>query len=115
MAAPKVYADFHNLDDSNRVRLTCAGTLADLSRQEIELREGLRLALYMDDADDNGQPDELLVEGAAQYCPEEQLWVVSVDWDTVRYASEEGKQVPPPSSGINGAQPQDAATTKLQS
>ena len=25
MATPKVYADFQNLDDFNRLRLTCAG------------------------------------------------------------------------------------------
>lgn len=91
MAAPKIYADFHNLDDSNQVRLTCAGTLADLSRQGIELREGLRLTLYMDDADDGGQPDELPAEGIAHYCPQEHVWVASVDWDTVRHASEEKK------------------------
>lgn len=69
----KVYADFHNLDDSNRVRLSCAGTLADLSRQRIELREGLVLTLYMDDADDRGQADELLVEGVVHHCRNEQI------------------------------------------
>lgn len=89
MSTPKVYADFHNLDDPNRLRLTCAGTLADLSRQGIELREGLVLTLYMDDADDRGQPNELLAEGVAHYCPHEQVWVASVDWDRVRHASED--------------------------
>jgi hypothetical protein len=32
-----VYADFQNLDDANRLRLTCAGTVQDLQRQEIQL------------------------------------------------------------------------------
>lgn len=112
MAIPKIYADFHNLDDSNRVRLTCAGTLADMSRQGIELREGLPLLLYMDDADDRGQPDELLAEGVAHYCTQEHIWVASVDWDTVRNASEERKQLLPESSSINGAQPQDVSAAK---
>lgn len=89
MTVPKIYADFHNLDDSNRVRLTCAGTLADLARRGIQLREGLRLILYMDDADDRGQPDELLVEGVVHYHSDEKLWVASVDWATVRHASDE--------------------------
>jgi hypothetical protein len=89
MAVPKIYADFHNLDDSNRVRLTCAGTLADLSRQGIHLREGLRLTLYMDDADDRGQPDELLADGIVHYYSQEHIWVASVDWGTVRHASDE--------------------------
>ncbi len=88
-STPKVYADFHNLDDSNRPRLTCAGTRADLSRQGIELREGLILTLYMDDEDDRGQADELLVEGVIHYCPEEQVWVAFVDWATVRHASDD--------------------------
>ena len=30
MSGSKVYADFQNLDDLNRLRLTCAGTTADL-------------------------------------------------------------------------------------
>jgi hypothetical protein len=88
MSPLKVYADFQNLDDFNRLRLTCAGTLADLARQGIELRENLVLTLYMDDADDRGQADELLAEGVVHYHPEERLWVASVDWATVRHASE---------------------------
>ena len=91
MASPKIYADFHNLDDSNRVRLTCAGTVADLLRQGINLREGLVLTLYMDDADDRGQPDELLADGLAHYDLGEQVWVASVDWDSVRHASDDRK------------------------
>ncbi len=59
MSSQRVYADFQNLDDSNRVRLTCAGTMNDLTRQSIELREGLVLTFYMDDADDQGDSDEL--------------------------------------------------------
>ena len=45
MALPKVYADFQNLDDENRLRLTCAGTTEDLRRQGISLRDGLVLTL----------------------------------------------------------------------
>jgi hypothetical protein len=35
---PRVYADFQNLDDLHRLRLTCAGTVRDVERQDIELR-----------------------------------------------------------------------------
>ena len=55
MATPRVYADFQNLDDENRLRLTCAGTRRDLEQQGIKLREGLALTLYTDDANDEGQ------------------------------------------------------------
>ena len=38
---PRVYADFQNLDDANRLRLTCAGTAQDLERLGLRLTEGL--------------------------------------------------------------------------
>jgi hypothetical protein len=89
MANPRVYADFQNLDDFNRPRLTCAGTREDLARQAIQLREGLTLTLYMDDADDQGQPDELRAEGVVHYNEAERCWVAAVDWSALRHASEE--------------------------
>jgi hypothetical protein len=104
MATPKVYADFHNLDDFNRLRLTCAGTTADLESEGVQLREGLALTFYMDDADDQGQADELRVEGTVHYHEAERCWVASVDWSTVRHASEEGNQ------SINGTSPQTFTT-----
>lgn len=91
MASPRVFADFHNLDDCNRLRLTCAGTIADLARQGIVLQEGLVLTFFMDDADDQGRPDELCVEGIVHYHEPEQCWVAAVDWSAVHHASEEKK------------------------
>jgi hypothetical protein len=88
MTSPKVYADFHNADPSGRLRLTCVGTLEDLSRQQVELREGLTLTLYSDDLDDKGDADELLIEGVVSFSKEEHCWVASIDWDTIRHASE---------------------------
>ncbi len=89
MAASRVYADFQNLDDFNRLRLTCAGTLADLRQQGIELREGLILKLYTDDADDEGRPDELQAEGVVQYNADERCWVAVIDWSAIRHASDD--------------------------
>lgn len=89
MLVPRIYADFHNLDDANRLRLTCAGTREDLARQGIELQEGLRLTFYMDDANDSGQPDDLLAEGVTHYDQEGQCWVAAMNWQTLRHDSEE--------------------------
>jgi hypothetical protein len=89
MVNPKVYADFHNLDDSYRLRLTCTGTKEGLARQGIELHEGLVLTFYMDDADDQGEPDELRAEGTVDYNERESTWVASVHWSTVHHASDE--------------------------
>jgi len=88
MAPPRVYADLQNLDDENRLRLTCAGTRRDLERQGIELREGMTLKLYTDDANDEGRPDELLADGVVHYNEAEKCWVAAIDWDALRHASE---------------------------
>lgn len=92
MAACRVYADFQNLDDANRLRLTCAGTHRDLEQEGIELREGLVLTFYTDDADDQGRPDELRAEGVVQYNEDEYCWVAAIDWSALRHASDEVSQ-----------------------
>jgi hypothetical protein len=89
MNSARVYADFQNLDDDHRLRLTCAGTRDDLIRHGIKLSKGMKLSLYSDDADDQGRPDELQVEGVVEYNDDERCWVASIDWDSIRHASEE--------------------------
>jgi hypothetical protein len=93
MTTDRVYADFQNLDDHNRLRLTCAGTQQDLSRLGVELREGLLLPFYTDDADDAGRPDELRIDGVVQYNHDEGCWVAVVDWTMLRHASDDIRQV----------------------
>lgn len=83
--AIRLYADLHNLDDENRVRLTCEGTRRDLERLGLALEEGLRLTLYTDDEDDHGGRDELLVDAFAAY---DGGWVAVTDWTTLRHASD---------------------------
>jgi hypothetical protein len=92
MATPLVYADFQNLDDEDRLRLTCAGTRRDLQRQGVELREGLALTLYSDDADDEGHPDKLLADGWVQYNEAEKCWVAAIDWRAIRHQSQVQKR-----------------------
>ena len=92
MIPPRVYADFQNIDDANRLRLTCAGTFHDLARYGLQLQEGLVLTFYSDDADDHGQPDELRVEGVVHYDPDGQCWVAAINWAAIRHASEEGAE-----------------------
>jgi hypothetical protein len=99
MSVPRIYADFQKLDDDNRLKLTCRGTLEDLQRQGVELSEGLNLTFYTDDGDDQGRPDELRVDGVVQFNEAERCWVAAVDWDRLRHASEElGGAVPPAGS-----------------
>lgn len=89
MVRPKVYADFHNADANGRLRLNCVGTIEDLARQGITLREGIFLTLYSDDLDAEGQLDELLVNGVVSFSEEEHCWVAAIDWSAIRHGSEE--------------------------
>ncbi len=43
----------------------------------------------MDDANDSGEPDDLLAEAVTHYDQDKQCWVAAVDWPTLRHASEE--------------------------
>ena len=89
MIQPRVYADFHNADAHGRLRLNCVGTIEDLARQGITLRDGLPLTFYADDLDPQGQPDELRVNGVVSFSEEEHCWVAVIDWSAIHHASEE--------------------------
>lgn len=88
MTAAKVYADFQSLDNANRLRLTSSGTVADLERLGISLREGMLLTFYTDDADDEGQSDELQAEGVVHYDEGQNCWVAAIDWSALHHASD---------------------------
>src|SRR5690349_20301018 len=95
MVNPKIYTDFQNADPHGRVRLNCVGTMEDLARQRVELREGLLLTLYSDDLDEMGQPDELLADGIVSYSEDEHCWVATIDWAAIRHASRDQDPHPP--------------------
>jgi hypothetical protein len=75
MNHPKVFADFHNADAHDRLRLNCIGTVEDLAQQQIVLRDGLPLTFYS---------EELEVEGIVQYSTDENVWVAVIDWSAIR-------------------------------
>ena len=75
MSNPRIYADFHNADVQGRLRLNCVGTVEDLARHQIVLRDDLLLTLYS---------EELAVEGQVQYSTDENLWAAVIDWDAIR-------------------------------
>jgi hypothetical protein len=77
MSHPRVFADFHNADAQGRLRLNCIGTVEDLARQRITLREGQPLVLFS---------EELEADGVVHYSEEESLWVGVIDWDAIREA-----------------------------
>jgi hypothetical protein len=87
MNSPRVSVDFQNADVRGRVRLNCTGTVRDLARQQVHLRDGIRLTLYSEDGDANGEPCELQTEGVVQFSVDEQGWVAVIDWDDLRHVA----------------------------
>ncbi len=75
MSTVRIYADFHNADPEGRLRLNCVGTIEDLSRYQVELREGEKLVLYS---------EELEVDGVVEYSASEKLWVAAINWHQIR-------------------------------
>ncbi len=88
MATPPIYADFHNADSQGRLRLNCVGTIEDLARHQIELRENLPLTFYADDLSAEGTHDKLLVDGIVSFSDEEDCWVATIDWSAIRHGSD---------------------------
>jgi hypothetical protein len=49
MKEPKIYADFNNADSKGRLRLTVQGSLSDIEKQKIRLRDGMLIVVYDDE------------------------------------------------------------------
>jgi hypothetical protein len=79
MPNPLVYADLQNADIKGRLRLNCVGTMQDLARQGILLRDGLKLTVYN---------EESKVDAKVMYSEEEHLWVAVIDWKAIRAREE---------------------------
>jgi hypothetical protein len=75
MAKPVIYADLNNADAEARLRLNCVGTIQDLARLGVRLREGLEVTLH---------DEELEAEGEVHYSDEERIWVARIDWGSIR-------------------------------
>src|ERR1700722_13021479 len=88
---PRIYADFNKWDadkTSHFLILTCRGTFDDLAKKQLELREGLALLFYMDDADDNGNYDELEADGTCHFDPVGQRWIGRINEKAIRHTSD---------------------------
>jgi len=85
----RIYVDLLNSGrQANQVVLDRSGTMEDLKRYGITLREGLILHLYMDDADDSGLPDSLIVDGVVHYDETRKQWVATYDPAAFKHESE---------------------------
>ena len=73
---------------ANQVVLDTAGTLSDLERHGIVLREDIVLRLYSDDADESGQRDDLIVEGVVHFDDQSGQRVAIYDPTAFRHESD---------------------------
>jgi len=70
----KIFVDFNNSDSKGRVRLNTKGSFDDIQRDNIQLKEGLKILL------DDG--DGLVTSGIVQFSDEENIWVAEIDWNS---------------------------------
>jgi hypothetical protein len=70
-----IYADFNNADVEGRVRLNGVGTLRDLARLGLRLRDGMPLTIH---------DEELAADADAVFSQNEGIWVAQIDWSLVR-------------------------------
>lgn len=78
-ALPVIRVDFQNSDENGYVRLNTVGSVQDLARQGVVLREGMLLRLV---------DGELAATGRVRRS-KETLWVAAVDWNEVIESSSE--------------------------
>jgi len=83
----KLWTDF-NASSDNGLRLNCKGTIEDLSRQGLELKEGMKLLLWDEDTDETNNQDNLVVEAVAHYDDKLKIWEGVFNWDDIRHESE---------------------------
>lgn len=62
----RLWFDTNAAVDDHRYSLSCQGTLRDLNALGAELRHGMKVTLYMEDPDENGNMRLLLVDAIVE-------------------------------------------------
>ena len=65
------------------------GTFKDLEAEKISPIEGMRLPFYTDDADEDGNPDNLIFEGVIHFDKQTRRWFAVIDETSYRHESDE--------------------------
>lgn len=82
---------YPGMGKDERHYLDKAGTVEDLKRIGIELREGMTLHFYDFDGSAERDDDKLLFEGTVHFDALRQEWFTIIDWNSFRHESEEEK------------------------
>ena len=92
---PRIYVDFNEMVSDDVVLLSKTDSKMDSSGHMVTFIEGQAVAVYMDDLDENGNPDPLLADGVAMRnritagWGAIARWVLKIDGRGIRHSSEE--------------------------
>jgi hypothetical protein len=73
----RIYFDTNEGDEDDRFDLGIPGSLKDIAPIADNLRDGMRVVLYM--------TDELEVEAILEFEPKYGHWLARADWSTIKY------------------------------
>ena len=79
----KLWVDFNATSDFG-FRLNCRGTINDLERQNLRLKDGLKLLLWDEDFDDK----DMFVEATARYNDSKGIWEGECNLKDIKHESE---------------------------
>ena len=65
MRTPRIYVDFNEMASKTEVLLSQGDAVTDSDGNVVSLSEGMELAVYSHDIDDDGKQDNLIAEGIA--------------------------------------------------
>ena len=99
LGKPHVFVDFQRTDGQGHLLLDTPGTRDDLARHNIDLRDGLEMLVYEDDADDAGNPDPLVARSIVRFDPIQRRFVAHVNWTQIRSLSEVAPRAGPSEGG----------------
>ncbi len=93
----RVYVDFNEMISAEEVLLSRTDSKMDTGGNLITFIVGLSVAVYMDDVDEKGDPDNLIANGIVARNTEDGWsssvpWVLKIDDRGIRHLSEEPDQ-----------------------
>ena len=92
----RLYVDFNEMLEDDLVLLSQTDVKADSQGNRVQLVEGLRVSVYMDDMDEHGKVDNLLAEGVvvrnvAAGWSSVARWCCRLDGGSMRHESEDAE------------------------
>jgi hypothetical protein len=100
MHKSRIYVDFNEMPSNDEVLLSQGDTTSDALGNLVVLTEGMQLAVYSDEQDENGEADNLIAEGVALRnhhggWTSAAKWLLKINERGIRHESDEANAAPP--------------------